>query len=54
MGYPFLTTAFKYFHMPWIGEVPIASAMFFDLGVFAAVVGATVLMLTRLASLRKV
>ncbi len=53
MGYPFLTTAFKYFDVPWIGAVPIASAMFFDLGVFAAVVGATVLMLTRLASLRK-
>ena len=42
-GYPYLTTSFLHPMLPLIGEVPIASAMFFDLGVFMAVVGATML-----------
>ena len=42
-GYPYLTTSFVHPVLPLIGEVPIASAMFFDLGVFMAVVGATML-----------
>ena len=48
-GYPFLTSAFQYADLPWIGRVPMASALFFDLGVFALVVGATVLILIALA-----
>jgi multicomponent K+:H+ antiporter subunit A len=38
-----------------IGKVPAATALFFDLGVFALVLGATVLMLIALAhqSIRK-
>lgn len=48
-GYPFLTTAFKYAEIPFIGRVPLASALFFDLGVFLLVVGATVLILIALA-----
>jgi multicomponent K+:H+ antiporter subunit A len=35
--------------IPWIGRVPAASAMLFDMGVFALVVGATVLMLIAIA-----
>ena len=35
--------------LPLIGEVPLATALLFDLGVFALVVGATVLMLIALA-----
>ena len=35
--------------LPVIGEVPTASALLFDLGVFALVVGATVLILIALA-----
>jgi multicomponent K+:H+ antiporter subunit A len=35
--------------VPLIGEVPVASALLFDLGVFFLVVGATVLMLIALA-----
>ena len=35
--------------LPVIGDVPVATALLFDLGVFALVVGATVLMLVALA-----
>ncbi len=43
LGYPFLTTSFLHPVLPVVGEVPIASAMFFDLGVFMTVVGAALL-----------
>lgn len=46
---PFLTTYFSYLEVPWIGKIPIASAMLFDLGVFLIVVGATVLILIAIA-----
>jgi multicomponent K+:H+ antiporter subunit A len=42
-GYPFLTSAFGHPVLPVIGEVPLASASLFDLGVFLTVVGATLL-----------
>jgi multicomponent K+:H+ antiporter subunit A len=48
-GRPFLTASFSYLDIPWIGAVPVASAFLFDLGVFALVVGATVLMLIAIA-----
>tara|TARA_R110002124_G_scaffold63350_12_gene173025 strand:+ start:23261 stop:26200 length:2940 start_codon:yes stop_codon:yes gene_type:complete len=48
-GYPFLTTYFQYVDIPWIGRVPLASALLFDLGVFLLVVGSTVLILIALA-----
>jgi multicomponent K+:H+ antiporter subunit A len=48
-GFPFLTTHTAHVTLPWIGDLHIASAMFFDLGVFAVVVGATVLILIALA-----
>jgi multicomponent K+:H+ antiporter subunit A len=48
-GRPFLSTSFLYLDIPWIGAVPLASAFLFDLGVFALVVGATVLMLIAIA-----
>ena len=53
--YPFLTSYFQYTDIPFIGKVPTASALFFDLGVFVLVVGATVLMLVAIAhqSLRR-
>jgi multicomponent K+:H+ antiporter subunit A len=47
-GYPFLTSSFVHPVLPLVGEVPIASAMFFDLGVFLTVVGATLLALSAL------
>jgi multicomponent K+:H+ antiporter subunit A len=46
---PFLTSSFSYLEIPLIGAVSLASAFLFDLGVFALVVGATVLMLIALA-----
>jgi multicomponent K+:H+ antiporter subunit A len=46
---PFLTSFFSYVDIPLIGPVPLASAFLFDVGVFALVVGATVLMLIALA-----
>jgi multicomponent K+:H+ antiporter subunit A len=48
-GYPFLTSHSQYLELPLIGRVPMASALFFDLGVFSLVMGATVLMLIALA-----
>jgi multicomponent K+:H+ antiporter subunit A len=46
---PFLSSSFSYVDIPLIGAVPLASALLFDLGVFALVVGATVLMLIAIA-----
>jgi multicomponent K+:H+ antiporter subunit A len=48
-GYPFLSTHFRYLEVPLIGAIPIASALLFDIGVFAVVVGTTVLILIALA-----
>lgn len=47
--FPFLTSYFEYLPVLWIGEIPLASALFFDLGVFSLVVGSTVLILITLA-----
>jgi multicomponent K+:H+ antiporter subunit A len=46
---PFLSSSFSYLEVPWIGSIPAASALLFDIGVFALVVGATVLMLIAIA-----
>ncbi len=48
-GYPFLTSHSFHFTLPLLGEVHLPSATFFDLGVFALVVGATLLILTAIA-----
>ncbi|MBK4216037.1 monovalent cation/H+ antiporter subunit A [Paracoccus caeni] len=48
-GYPFLTAYAQYVNLPVIGQVPAATAMLFDVGVFALVMGATVLMLIAIA-----
>ncbi|NMY76634.1 monovalent cation/H+ antiporter subunit A [Pseudomonas sp. WS 5071] len=48
-GYPFLTTHTAHFSLPVLGDIHVASALFFDIGVFAVVVGATLLILTALA-----
>ena len=47
-GSPFLTSAFDHFHIPLIGEIELATAILFDLGVYLAVVGATLLILSNL------
>jgi multicomponent K+:H+ antiporter subunit A len=48
-GHPFLTTWFSYADLPIIGDMPLASALLFDLGVFLIVIGATALILLALA-----
>jgi multicomponent K+:H+ antiporter subunit A len=47
--HPFLSTHTAHVTLPLIGAVHLPSATFFDLGVFAVVVGATLLLLTALA-----
>jgi multicomponent K+:H+ antiporter subunit A len=49
VGYPFLTTHTWHFELPVFGDIHIASALFFDIGVYAVVVGSTLLILTALA-----
>ena len=49
LGFPFLTTHTAHLHLPLFGDIHVASAMFFDAGVFAVVVGSTLLILTALA-----
>lgn len=48
-GRPFLTTYFAYAEWPLVGKFPTASALVFDIGIFALVVGATLLILVALA-----
>lgn len=48
-GYPFLTTHTAHLHLPLFGDLHVASALFFDIGVYTVVVGATLLILTALA-----
>jgi multicomponent K+:H+ antiporter subunit A len=50
-GYPFLTSSFGYFELPLVGKFELATAMLFDLGVYLAVVGATLLILANLGKL---
>jgi multicomponent K+:H+ antiporter subunit A len=49
LGYPILTTHTAHVQLPILGEVHVPSALFFDIGVFALVLGATMLILTALA-----
>jgi multicomponent K+:H+ antiporter subunit A len=56
LGEPFLTSHHGHWIVPVLGDIPLNSAMLFDLGVFAVVSGASALMLVVLAhqSLRRV
>jgi multicomponent K+:H+ antiporter subunit A len=49
-GLPFLTSGHGYAEWPVVGKVPLASAMLFDFGVYLAVAGATLLILTLLGT----
>ncbi|MDM7859109.1 monovalent cation/H+ antiporter subunit A [Alteromonas sp. ASW11-36] len=53
-GRPFMTTWFDYFDIPFIGEIELASALIFDLGVYLTVVGATLLILANLGKLTSI
>ncbi len=52
-GRPFLTSAFGHPVLPLLGELPLATAALFDLGVYVTVVGATMLMLSALGTVSK-
>ncbi len=49
VGYPFLTSHTFHLNLPLLGGIHVASAMFFDAGVFTLVVGSTLLILTAIA-----
>jgi len=53
LGYPFLTSAFGHPIVPLLGELPLATAAIFDLGVYITVVGATLLTLSVLGAASK-
>ncbi len=46
---PFLTSSYGHLHLPLVGEVELATALLFDLGVFSTVVGVVMLVLANLA-----
>ncbi len=52
-GLPFLTSGFDYFHFPVVGEVELATAAIFDLGVFLTVVGAVMVALANLSRIAR-
>jgi multicomponent K+:H+ antiporter subunit A len=49
LGYPFLTSSYGYFKLPFIETFELATAMAFDAGVFLCVVGAVMLALESLS-----
>jgi multicomponent K+:H+ antiporter subunit A len=52
-AHPFLTSSTPHVTIPWVGEIHLASATGFDIGVYLVVTGATVVMLAMLAQLRQ-
>ena len=52
-GQPFLTSAHGQPHLPILGELPLATAALFDLGVYITVVGATLLTLSTLGNVTR-
>lgn len=50
-GKPFLTSWFDYFDIPLLGQIELASAIAFDLGVYLTVVGSAMLILANLGKL---
>jgi len=51
-GVPFLTSGHLDLHLPLIGEVPLASAIGFDIGVYLVVFGSAMLMLSMMATVK--
>ena len=52
-GQPFLTSAHGHPTLPFLGELPLATAALFDLGVFVTVVGSTLLTLSTLGAVTR-
>jgi multicomponent K+:H+ antiporter subunit A len=53
-GYPFLTSTHGHLHLPVLGDLELASAMLFDLGVMMVVIGITLVILVRLGRIGEV
>jgi multicomponent K+:H+ antiporter subunit A len=53
LGQPFLTSANGHPYVPLLGELPLATAALFDLGVYITVVGATLLTLSTLGAVTR-
>ena len=53
LGQPFLTSAHGHPLVPLLGELPLATAALFDLGVYITVVGSTLLTLSTLGSVTR-
>ena len=49
-GYPFLTQTFGYFDLPLFGEIELATALIFDLGVYLTVVGGVFTIVTSIGN----
>ena len=52
-GQPFLTSAHGHPYIPILGDIPLATAALFDLGVYITVVGATLLTLSTLGAVTR-
>jgi multicomponent K+:H+ antiporter subunit A len=52
-GRPFMTSAHGHPHVPILGDLPLASAALFDLGVYLTVVGSTLLTISVLGSVSR-
>ena len=53
VGHPFMTSHTRYIDIPLLGDVPFASAMFFDIGVYLVVFGACMLAIAMLGHVRE-
>ena len=51
-GLPFLTSGHLDLHLPLIGDVPLASAIGFDIGVYLVVFGGAMLMLSMMGTIK--
>ncbi|MEC5422596.1 Na(+)/H(+) antiporter subunit B [Virgibacillus sp. C22-A2] len=49
-GVPFLTQTFDYFTIPLFGEIELATAMIFDIGVYLTVVGVMITIILTIAT----
>jgi len=52
-GFPFLTSSVYHLHIPLIGEIHLASAIPFDLGVFFVVVGSMLIIIKRVSEYQR-
>lgn len=52
LGYPFLTSGHVDLHLPLIGELPLASTLGFDIGVYLVVFGGAMLILSMMGTIK--